>query len=132
MRNELRAANINDSVLTVLTQTLVDRSDIAFQRPTKPIGPFYTAMEVAKLRREKGWTIINDSGRGYRRVVPSPLPQTILEASCIKELFDLGIIVIAAGGGGIPVVRMTGGILRESSRGRQRLFCRCPCQTDRS
>lgn len=103
MHNELRSAKIKAPVVTVLTQTLVDKKDSAFKNPTKPIGPFYSAMEASRLRREKGWTIIDDSGRGYRRVVPSPLPQTIIEASSIKELFDLRVIVIAAGGGGIPV-----------------------------
>ncbi len=104
IHNELRRAKIKASVVTVLTQTLVDENDNAFKNPTKPIGPFYTAMEASKLRREKKWTVINDSGRGYRRVVPSPLPRSIIEASSIKDLFNLGVIVIAAGGGGIPVI----------------------------
>jgi carbamate kinase len=112
MRNELRAAKIGAPVVTLLTQTLVDKNDPAFQNPTKPVGPFYSAMEASKLRREKGWTVINDSGRGYRRVVPSPLPKTIIEGSCIKELFELGVIVIAAGGGGIPVTTDADGNIR--------------------
>jgi carbamate kinase len=105
MCNELKSAGLEFSVATVITQTLVDREDQAFKNPTKPIGPFYTAMEASQLKEENGWTVINDSGRGYRRVVPSPKPVVIVESGAIKELFNHGVIVIACGGGGIPVVR---------------------------
>ncbi len=105
MLNELKSAGLEFSVATIITQTLVDREDQAFKNPTKPIGPFYTAMEASRLKEENGWTVINDSGRGYRRVVPSPKPVSIVESSAIKELFSHGVIVIACGGGGIPVVR---------------------------
>jgi carbamate kinase len=104
MYNELKSAGFHISTIAVVTQTLVDKNDPAFKNPTKPIGPFYTAMEASTLRKEKGWAIINDSGRGYRRVVPSPNPITIVESVSIKELYDNGIIVIACGGGGIPVI----------------------------
>jgi carbamate kinase len=102
--SELRAAGLSKPVATVLTQTLVDPGDQAFRAPSKPIGPFYPDSEVPELRSERKWTIINDSGRGYRRVVPSPYPIQIIESDTIKRLFDNGVIVIAAGGGGIPVV----------------------------
>jgi carbamate kinase len=112
MHNELKSAGTTMAVTTVLTQTIVNRNDPAFAHPTKPIGPFYTAMEAAKLRREKGWTVINDAGRGYRRVVPSPSPIAIVEADAIRKLLDEGILVIASGGGGIPVVKDDAGILQ--------------------
>lgn len=105
LHNELRLVGIDRRVVTILTQTLVDINDPAFRDPGKPIGPFYTAHESKKLKDEKGWTLINDAGRGYRRVVPSPEPREIVEDGMIKAMFDKGYIVIAAGGGGVPVVR---------------------------
>jgi carbamate kinase len=111
LRNELRKAGLNLQVATVLTETVVDSSDPAFKNPTKPIGPFYSASEAARLKEEKGWHIINDSGRGYRRTVPSPIPMSIVQGEVIREMMDLGVIVIAAGGGGIPVT------LGDESRG---------------
>lgn len=107
--NELKAVGLDRSIVTVLTQTLVDANDLAFKNPSKPIGPYYSAMEASKLRQEKGWTIINDSGRGYRRVVPSPQPKEIVEGKLIRNLFDKGAVVISTGGGGIPVVRSDDG-----------------------
>jgi carbamate kinase len=104
LQNELRKLKLDLCVATVITQTLVDKEDPAFENPTKPIGPFYTAMEASKLRQEKNWAIINDSGRGYRRVVPSPDPKSIVESCAVRQLFSEGILVIACGGGGIPVV----------------------------
>jgi carbamate kinase len=92
-------------VATVLTQTLVDGEDPSFRNPSKPIGPFYTALEATKLREEKGWSVVNDAGRGYRRVVPSPEPIEIVEGNMIRTLCDEGFMVIASGGGGVPVVR---------------------------
>jgi carbamate kinase len=112
---ELKAAGLDRQVVTVLTQTVVDANDVAFRNPTKPVGPFYTALEASKLRDERGWTVVNDGGRGYRRVVPSPNPVEIVEADVIKRLFDAGVIVIAAGGGGIPVIRGSGGRLLTGS-----------------
>ncbi len=108
LESELNHSKISMPVVSLITQTLVDENDPAFKHPTKPIGPFYTAMEASNLRKEKGWTMVNDSGRGYRRVVPSPEPIGIVEESLIKTLFKDESIIIAAGGGGIPVVRKQG------------------------
>ncbi len=92
-------------VASVVTQVVVDRHDPAFRHPSKPIGQFYSAEEALKLAKGKGWEMREDAGRGYRRVVPSPKPIDIVEKSQIKTLVDAGVIVIAVGGGGIPVIR---------------------------
>ncbi|MDG7011142.1 MAG: carbamate kinase [Nitrososphaerota archaeon] len=109
LQGELGAKGIAMPVVTVLTQVLVDSTDPAFRRPTKPVGPFYSLKESSRLSREKGWVMVEDSGRGYRRVVPSPQPREIVESETVAKLFRGGAIVIAAGGGGIPVVRTRGG-----------------------
>ncbi|MGA2199414.1 MAG: carbamate kinase, partial [Nitrososphaerales archaeon] len=103
LRNELRRAGLDLRVVTVLTETVVDASDPAFENPTKPIGRFYSESEAARLREEKGWHLINDGGRGYRMAVPSPTPLSIVQGEAIRNLMDFGVIVVAAGGGGIPV-----------------------------
>jgi carbamate kinase len=108
--NELRQLDRERPVMTILTQTLVDRDDPAFGRPSKPIGPFYSADEAAKLREEKGWTVEESPGKGFRRSVPSPRPISILEGRSIKDLFENGYVVIACGGGGIPVIDRDGEI----------------------
>jgi carbamate kinase len=105
LQNELRRAGIERPVVTLITQIVVDERDPAFRRPTKPIGPFYTEERARQLEREKGWTVVEDAGRGYRRVVPSPQPLEIVEIEAIRRLLKAGAIVIAAGGGGIPVTR---------------------------
>lgn len=92
-------------VATIVTQVVVDRNDPAFRHPTKPIGQFYTAAEAVKLAKTKRWEMREDAGRGYRRVVPSPQPIDIIEKKQIMTLVEAGAIVIAVGGGGIPVVR---------------------------
>ena len=92
-------------VVTVVSQVVVDKNDPAFKNPTKPIGQFYDKKEALKLAREKGWTVKEDAGRGWRRVVASPKPIDIIEKKSILELVSDGVIVIAAGGGGIPVYR---------------------------
>lgn len=92
-------------IVTVVSQVLVNRSDPAFKNPTKPIGQFYSEKEAKKLAEEKHWTVKEDAGRGWRRVVASPKPIDIIEKNSIKELVEDGAIVIAAGGGGIPVIR---------------------------
>ncbi len=94
-------------VVSLLTQVIVDENDAAFEHPTKPIGPFYGAAEAEPLR-QKGFHVIEDAGRGYRRVVASPRPCEIVEIDVIRSLLEMGVTVIAAGGGGIPVVRHDG------------------------
>lgn len=108
LNNMLKGSHLERPVVTLITQTLVNKNDPRFETPVKPIGPFYTAMEASELRKERGWTIINDSGRGYRRIVPSPLPIGFVEEKSIKKLFDEGILIIASGGGGIPVIEENG------------------------
>ncbi|MBI1912445.1 MAG: carbamate kinase [Deltaproteobacteria bacterium] len=97
--------NIKD-VITVVTQVVVDASDPAFKQPAKPVGPFYSKEEAKTLISEKGWIMAEDSNRGYRRVVPSPKPKRVVEADAIGRLAAQGIIVIAAGGGGVPVIEI--------------------------
>ncbi len=101
---EMAQRNLDKSVVTLVTQVVVDKDDQAFKNPTKPIGPFYTEEEAKKLADEKGYTMKEDSGRGYRRVVASPLPVKIQELKAIETLLNSGAVVIAGGGGGIPVV----------------------------
>lgn len=91
--------------VSVITHVEVDREDPAFEHPTKPIGPFFTEQIAEALTAERGWTMVEDSGRGYRRVVPSPAPLAPLEADAITTLIEEGFVVVAAGGGGIPVAR---------------------------
>jgi carbamate kinase len=110
LRGELEGTKI--PVATIVSQTLVDAEDRAFKNPTKPVGPFYTAKEAQLLRESKGWHMISDSGRGYRRVVPSPTPLDIIEKETIIRLFETGTVVISVGGGGVPVVREKNGRLR--------------------
>ena len=105
IQSELKARNINKNCASVVTQVLVDKKDPAFNNPEKPVGMFYTKSEAKKIEKEKGYTFVEDSGRGYRRVVPSPKPIEIVELDLIKDLLNQGNIVIASGGGGIPVVR---------------------------
>ncbi len=104
MVNELRKNSVDKDVATLITQVVVDREDQAFKNPTKPIGPFYTKYRAQMLRREKKWAIIEDSGRGYRKVVPSPKPIDVIPKRIIQDLVHSGKIVIALGGGGIPVI----------------------------
>ncbi len=108
LSNTLRKRNIKKSVLCVLTQIVVDKKDLAFKHPTKPIGPFYSREEAEELAKTKGYDIVEDSGRGYRRVVASPMPTDIIEKATIKQLVEEGHIVIALGGGGIPVTEESG------------------------
>jgi carbamate kinase len=97
-------------VATIVTHTLVDLADPAFRHPTKPIGPFYPRHEAERLAQERHWDVAEDAGRGWRRVVPSPQPQGFLEADAIRALVDAGFMVVASGGGGIPVARVAAGI----------------------
>lgn len=102
--NELKAQGIDTSAVTVVTRAQVSKDDEGFQDPQKPVGSFYTQQEAKQLQSERGWMMREDSNRGWRRVVPSPKPKQILEANTIRTLLDEGNIVIASGGGGIPVV----------------------------
>ncbi|MCB2204947.1 carbamate kinase [bacterium] len=108
MEFELRQVGLTTPVTTVLTQVRVDSDDPAFSNPTKPIGPFYSKEEAEQKKRRMGWEIVEDSARGYRRVVPSPEPQEVFEQHIIKHLVEEGMIVIACGGGGIPVIEHEG------------------------
>jgi carbamate kinase len=97
-------------VAAIVTHALVDLSDPAFHRPTKPIGPFYPRHEAERLARDRHWDVTEDAGRGWRRVVPSPEPLGLLEADAIRTLVEAGFMVVASGGGGIPVARVGAGI----------------------
>ena len=115
MGNELRKRNVKKSVATVITQSLVDRNDPAFQKPTKPIGQFYKKQDAEDRMRVEEWTMVEDAGRGWRRVVASPKPVRIIEADAIRRLVEDGFIVVAVGGGGIPVVQDEQGNLQGSA-----------------
>lgn len=104
IKNELKKRNINKNCVTVITEVLVDENDEAFNEPTKPIGSFYTKDEAEQITKEKGCIFKEDAGRGYRRVVPSPEPVEIIELKAINDLIKKDNIVIACGGGGIPVI----------------------------
>jgi carbamate kinase len=110
LRDALRNRNRNIPVVTLVTQVVVDPRDAAFQKPTKPIGPFYSEEEAKRLAEEKGFVMKEDAGRGWRRVVPSPEPKRIVELSAVKRLWDT-TIVVTAGGGGIPVLERMDGSL---------------------
>ena len=103
LANELRRQHIRKSIATVVTQVLVDKNDQAFANPTKPIGSFYTEAEAQKHKAESGWTLKEDAGRGWRRVVASPKPLRIVEEDTVRLLLEQDVVVIAVGGGGIPV-----------------------------
>lgn len=105
LQDEMERQKVKKDCVTLITQVLVDASDPAFKNPTKPIGAFYTLEEAKKEEKEKGYTFMEDAGRGYRRVVASPKPIDIIEKRAISKLIDSSIVVIACGGGGIPVIK---------------------------
>jgi carbamate kinase len=105
IHNAFAKKNQRKKIATVISQVVVDRNDPAFKNPTKPIGQFYSEKEAKALAKEKGWVVKEDAGRGWRRVVASPKPVDIVEKQAITELLNDGVIVVAAGGGGIPVTR---------------------------
>ena len=104
LQNEFNKRGIKKKACTVVTQVLVDQKDPAFQKPTKPIGSFMDETEAKRREKEMSWSVVEDAGRGWRRVVPSPMPKEIVEFDAVKLLLDAGQIVITVGGGGIPVV----------------------------
>jgi carbamate kinase len=106
--NELNKRGIKKDVATVVTQVLVDEADEAFKKPTKPVGAFYTKEQADKIAEERGYTMVEDSGRGWRQVVPSPKPVDVVEKNVVNALIDSGVVVITVGGGGIPVVDKNG------------------------
>jgi carbamate kinase len=111
MSEVLEQAGVQKSVVSVVTRTEVSPEDPAFSKPTKPIGPFYTPQRAKRLMSERGYEMVEDAGRGWRRVVPSPKPLRIVELDTIADLVKSGVVVIASGGGGIPVVRTPEGQL---------------------
>ncbi|MDK2742727.1 MAG: carbamate kinase [Nitrospira sp. BO4] len=111
LHNEFQQRRLDRKAVAIITQTLVDRNDPAFADPSKPIGSHMDEQTAQRLARRQGWIVKEDAGRGWRRVVPSPLPKTIVELAAIKTLAHAGFVVIACGGGGIPVVEDDGGNL---------------------
>jgi len=107
--NEFKRRGIRKQAATVVTQVVVDRNDPSFQKPSKPIGGFMEEADARERAEKEGWTVVEDAGRGWRRVVASPLPQEIIELQAVRELLDAGIITITVGGGGIPVIRTENG-----------------------
>ncbi len=112
LMNELRRQGIKKQMVSVVTQVVVDKNDPAFKNPTKPIGPFFSPEDAENHRKQDGWAVKEDAGRGWRRVVPSPKPLEIIEQDVINTLLQNDIVVIAVGGGGIPVVRKPNGDLQ--------------------
>ena len=112
LRNRLAEEQIAKEVVTVLTEVEVARDDPAFSNPTKPVGPYFTAYRANLLMQEQGWQMVEDAGRGWRKVVPSPRPRRVLDVGTVRRLVEGGAVVIAAGGGGIPVYQDVGGYYR--------------------
>jgi len=108
--NEFKKRRINCKAVTLVTQVKVSKDDLAFQNPTKPIGGFMSKKEAKKHAYEDGWNVVEDAGRGWRRVVPSPIPQEIIEKDAINNLVNNGFVVICVGGGGIPVIEERGSL----------------------
>jgi carbamate kinase len=109
LQNELFKRGIKKAVATVVTQVLVDKNDAAFKNPTKPIGGFMDEAEAKRREKELGWSVVEDSGRGWRRVVASPLPKEVVELESVEALIKAGTVVVTVGGGGIPVIDKGGG-----------------------
>ena len=104
LQNELYQRKIKKKVATIITQVLVDKDDPAFQKPSKPIGGFMDAEEAKRRQEQQGWSVVEDAGRGWRRVVASPMPKQIVELETVETLLERGIVTITVGGGGIPVI----------------------------
>ena len=135
LREALRESGCRKPISTILTQIVVNEDDPAFRQPTKPIGPFYSRQAAEEKTREFGWDMIEDASRGYRRVVASPIPIEIVEADVIRAILEHDILVIAAGGGGIPVVRKECGALAGVEavidKDRASLLLACQLKVDR-
>jgi carbamate kinase len=112
LQNELYHRGVKKNVCTIITQTLVDQNDKAFKNPSKPIGGFMDEAEAKRREKEMGWSVVEDAGRGWRRVVASPIPKEIVEFDSVKTLIDAGTVVITVGGGGIPVIDVGNGEFR--------------------
>jgi len=112
LRNRLNEEQLSKEVVTVLTEVEVARDDPAFENPTKPVGPYFTAYRANVLMQEQGWQMVEDAGRGWRKVVASPPPKRILDVGVVRRLVENGAVVVAAGGGGIPVYQDVGGYFR--------------------
>ncbi len=125
LANELRRQNIRKSIATIITQVLVDQNDKAFTTPTKPIGPFYTEADAQKYKDSTDWVLKEDAGRGWRRVVASPKPLKIVEEDTIRLLLEKDVIVIAVGGGGIPVIENEKGELEGRAAVIDKDFASC-------
>ena len=110
LQNELHKRWMNKNVATIVTQIAVDPQDPAFNNPSKPVGDFYTKEQAEQIEKEKGYTFKEDAGRGYRQVVPSPLPKKIMELNSINTLIESGALVVAGGGGGVPVIMTDDGL----------------------
>ncbi len=111
LHNEFLKRGMKKNAVAVVTQTVVDRNDKAFEHPTKPIGSFMEEKMAMERKEKEGWVVVEDAGRGWRRVVASPIPTKIVEADAIKDLVDEGFVVVAVGGGGIPVIEKENGNL---------------------
>src|SRR5512136_3452524 len=109
LQNEFFKRGIKKAVATVITQVLVDKNDAAFKNPSKPIGGFMEEAEAKRREKELGWSVVEDAGRGWRRVVASPIPKEVVELESVNTLIDAGVVVITVGGGGIPVINKGGG-----------------------
>ena len=112
LRNRLNEEQLTKEVVTVLTEVEVARDDPAFENPTKPVGPYFTAYRANVLMQEHGWQMVEDAGRGWRKVVASPPPKRVLDVGVVRRLVENGAVVVAAGGGGIPVYQDVGGYFR--------------------
>jgi carbamate kinase len=110
--NEFKKRGIKKPVVTVVTQVLVDKNDASFEKPSKPIGQFYTEAEAKERIAKDGWDMVEDAGRGWRRVVASPLPLEIIEEEAVKTLVEKDFMVVAVGGGGVPVIKNDDGMLK--------------------
>ena len=112
LRNRFNEEQLEKEIAAVLTEVVVDRDDPAFENPTKPVGPYFTAYRANLLMQEHGWQMVEDAGRGWRKVVPSPMPQRILGCHLFARLVESGAVLVAGGGGGIPVYQDVGGYFR--------------------